>query len=167
MASIRKQRDICEIRECRSTERGPRQYVLARFKDVLTPEILAEAASRAQRPFHAEKLIASARARGVAVTSERRHAAARRLLGEMRAGRTPEPSLATLLKQALETVEERPLPAHLADAADWVGRSEASRGRALRGLLRAASRVVRSRGPRRSAPEARRFPRFSSAAVMR
>lgn len=163
MASIREQRGSYEIRECRTTARGPRQYTLARFRDALTPEILEEAAARAQRPFDAQKLIARARARGIAVSAERRHTAARRLLGELRAGRALEPSLVALLKQALAEREERPLASHLSDAADWVGRSEASRGKALRGLLRAASRVVRSRGPRRALPEASsRFPRFRS-----
>jgi hypothetical protein len=166
MASIRKQGETREIRECRFTARGPRQYTLARFKGALTPEILEEAAARAQRPFDQEKLVARARARGIPVSSARRHSAARRLLGELRAGHALEPTLAALLKEALAAVEERPLPAHLADAADWVGRSEASRGRALRGLLRAASRVVRSRGPRRAVREAR-FPRFSSEAAAR
>lgn len=167
MASIRKQRDLCEIRECRSTERGPRQFTLARFREVLTPEVIEEAAARAQRPFDARKLIAIARSRGIAIASERRHAAARQLLGELRAGRGLEPSLVALLKQALGAIEERPLPDHLADAADWVGRSETSRGKALRGLLRAASRVVRSRAPRREASDALRFPRFSSEAATR
>jgi hypothetical protein len=164
MASIREQRGSYEIRECRTTERGPRQYILARFKDALTPESLEEAAARAQRPFDAQKLIAAARARGIAVTAERRHSAARQLLAELRAGRPLEPSLVALLKKALAEREERPLPEHLSDAADWVGRSEASRGKALRGLLRAASRVVRSRGPRHVARETRSlFPRFRSA----
>ena len=167
MASIRKQRDMCEIRECRSTKQGPRQFTLARFRDALTPEVVEEAAAHAQRPFDARKLIASARARGIAVTSERRHAAARQLLGELRAGRGLEPSLVALLKQALGEIEEHPLPSHLTDAADWVGRSEASRGKALRGLLRTASRVVRSRDPRRAEPDALHFPRFSSEAVTR
>jgi hypothetical protein len=166
MASIRQQRDTCEIRECRSTARGPRQYTLARFKGALTPEILEQAAARSQRPFDEQKLVARARARGIPVVSERRYASARRLLGELRTGQPLEPSLVALLKEALAGVEERPLPAHLADAADWIGRSEASRGKALRGLLRAASRVVRSRGPRRALPEAR-FPRFSSEAPAR
>src|SRR5882762_6865054 len=120
MASIRKQRDTCEIRECRSTERGPRQHTLARFKGVLTPEILEEAATRARRPFDVSKLVARARALGIAVASERRHVAARQLLGELRAGRTLEPSLVALLKQALGEIEARPLPDHLADAADWI-----------------------------------------------
>jgi hypothetical protein len=166
MASIRKQGEICEIRECRSTARGPRQYTLARFKDVLTPEVLDEAAARAQRPFDAKKLVARARARGIAVSSERRHSAARRLLGDLRTGHPIEPTLTALLVEALAPIEARPLPPHLAEVADWVGRSEASRGKALRGLLRAGSRVVRSRGPRRAPPE-QHFPRFSSRAPAR
>ena len=117
MASIRKQRETYEIRECRSTERGPRQYTLARFKKVLTPEVLEEAAGRAQRPFDPQGLVAAARARGIAVTPLPRYATARRLLGELRDGRTLEPSLVGLLKHALSAMDERPLPAHLADAA--------------------------------------------------
>ena len=161
MASIRQQRGTYEIRECRATPHGPRQFALARFKDALTPEILDEAAARAQRPFDAAALLANARARGIAVVTERRHVAARRLLGELRAGKPLEASLVALLKQALADLPERPLPEHLADAADWVGKSDAARGKALRGLLRAASRVMRSRGPRRAPPEPR-FPRFST-----
>lgn len=161
MASIRKQRDTYEIRECRSTDRGPRQYTLARFKKMLTPEVLDEATARAQRPFDPQDLVARARARGIAVTPHRTHATARRLLGELRSGRSLEPTLVALLQRALAAMDEQPLPAHLTDAADWLARSEASRGKALRGLLRAASRVARSRGPRRDLP-AEPFPRFSS-----
>ena len=127
MASIRSQGSTFEIRECRSTDAGPRQHTLARFKHVLTPEVLDEAAARAQRRF----------------------------------GWPLDPSLVHLLKEALAACEARPLPAHLSDASEWLGRSEAARGKALRGLLRAASRIVRSRGPRREQPH-EPFPRFSS-----
>ncbi len=161
MASIRKQQSTYEIRECRSTELGPRQYTLATFKKVLTPEVLEEAAGRAQRPFDPQALIAAARARGIPVTHQRSWASARRLLRELRGGRILEPSLVALLKRALAAMEERPLPPHLAAAADWLAQSEASRGKALRGLLRAASRVAHSRAPRRERP-AEPFPRFSS-----
>ena len=161
MASIRRQGNAYEIRECRTTERGPRQYTLARFSDVLTPEVLEQAAAAAHRPFDARKLVASARGRGIAVSPRRSHTAARQLLAELRAGRVLEPSLVGLLRHALAVMEETPLPEHLADAADWIGRSEAARGKALRGLLRAASRAVRSRAPQRPRPDAP-FPRFSS-----
>ena len=50
---------------------------------------------------------------------------------------------------------------HLVDAADWVGQPDTARGKSLRGLLRAASRTVRARGPLRMEPP-EPFPRFSS-----
>ena len=165
MASIRRQGNTYEIRECRTTERGPRQYTLARFSGVLTPEVLDEAAAAAHRPFDARKLVSSARSRGIAVSPHRTHSAARQLLAELRAGRVLEPSLVALLKQALAVMEERPLPEHLADAADWIGKSEAARGKALRGLLRAASRVMRSRTPQRARPD-EPFPHFSSGEAL-
>lgn len=163
MASLRIQGRACEIRECRSTERGPRQYVLARFSGVLTPEVLERAAARARRPFDRAKLVASARRRGIPIGSQRTDAAARRLLAELRAGGSVDPGLVALLRDALAMLEAAPLPEHLTDAADWVGRSEAERGKALRGLVRTASRIARSAGPRRD-PEERAFPRFSSHA---
>ena len=161
LASIRQQGKAYEIRECRSTLRGPRQYTLARFTGVLTPELLEQAAARAHRPFDARKLVASARRRGIAVSPHRTHTAARQLLAELRAGRSIEPSLVSLLRQALAVMEAHPVPEHLADAAEWIGKPDAARGKALRGLLRAASRVIHSRGSQRVPPH-EPFPRFSS-----
>jgi hypothetical protein len=163
MASLRAQGRAYEIRECRATARGPRQYVLARFRGVLTPEVLERAEARAQRPFDRAKLVASARHRGIPVSPHRTDAAARRLLAELRAGGNVEPGLVALLQDALGMLEAEPLPEHLDDAADWIGRSQAERGKALRGLLRTASRIARSVGPRRE-PEPPRFPRFRSRA---
>lgn len=161
MASIRRQGQIYEIRECRMTERGPRQFALARFRTVLTPEALEEAARRARRPFDPRQVVAAARARGIAVTPYRRNAAARRLLADLRAGHPLEPSLVAQLRRALDGMPECTLPEHLSDAADWIGRSEAARGKALRGLLRTAGRTLRSRGAKRTLPQ-KAFPHFSS-----
>lgn len=163
MASLRAQGHAYEIRECRSTERGPRQYVLARFRGVLTPEVLDRAEARARRPFDRAKLLASARRRGIPVSPHRTDTAARRLLAELRAGASIEPGLVALLREALGMLEAERLPEHLVDAAEWVGRSQAERGKALRGLLRTASRIAHSTGPRRD-PEERPFPRFRSRA---
>lgn len=163
MASLRIQGRACEIRECRTTARGPRQYVLARFRGVLTPEVLQRAEARAQRPFDRAKLLASARRRGIPVSTHRTDAAARHLLAELRAGASIEPGLVALLREALGMLEAEALPEHLDDAADWIGRSQAERGKALRGLLRTASRIARSAGPRRE-PEQAPFPRFDSRA---
>ena len=80
MASIRKQNDAYEIRECVSTERGPRQRALASFHRVLTPEVLDEAEANASRPFDRVALVARAVKQGIPVSERRRHAAARELL---------------------------------------------------------------------------------------
>lgn len=161
MASIRSQGGVFEIRECVSTPRGPRQRALARFRGVLTPEVLDRAAAAARRPFDRRALIERARARGIAVAERPRSGAARRLLADLREGRALDPTLVGLLREALAGQEGRTLPDHLVDPAEWLGRSEAARGRALRGLLRVASRVARSR-ERRAEAEAEAFPRFDS-----
>jgi hypothetical protein len=161
MASIRRQGNSFEIRECLSTDRGPRQRPLARFRGVLTPEVLDQAQAAARRPFDRHLLLERARRQGIPVNCERRHPEARKLLAHLRAGRALDPTLVTLLRGALELLASEPLPSHLSDVADWVGQSEAVRGRALRGLLRTASRTLRSRGPLRE-PPLQTFPRFSS-----
>jgi len=161
MASIRGQGDRFEIRECVVTERGPRQRTLARFDRVLTPEVLDEAAERASRPFDRSDVERRARERGIPVVEERRSADARRLLAGLRNGQPLRPSLVGLLREALVRLESRPIPPHLEPTAPWLGATEAARGKALRGLLRTASRVARSRGAQRERNE-RPFPRFSS-----
>ena len=57
-------------------------------------------------------------------------------------------------RPAEEKLQDEPVPKHLVDAAEWTGRSESARGKALRGLLRTASRVVRSRPRLRTQPAA-------------
>lgn len=161
MASIRRQRDLYEIRECVPTERGPRQRALARFRGALTPEVLDEAEANARRPFDRAALVARAEKLGLPVRTRRHHPHARRLLGRLQRGGELDPTLVGLLREALGRLEARPLPEHLADAAEWIGQPERERGQALRGLLRTADRIVRSRGPLREVePEV--FPRFSS-----
>lgn len=161
MPSIRVMSDRCEIRECRMTERGPRQVTLARFRGVLTPDVLDAAAAAAQRPFDRAVVIERARAAGIPVGAIRRSDAARRLLAELRGGAALDPTLAGLLQETLALQDARPLPDHLVDAAEWVGRSEAERGKALRGLTRTASRAARGRGSLRELPK-EAFPRFRS-----
>lgn len=162
MASIRKQGDRFEIRECRSTDDGPRQRILVRFDRILTPEILDDAEALASRPFHRDALIARARARGIPTTEERRCGEARLFVGALRKRPRLRPGLVQLLRDELSRFESRPLPDHLEDAAEWLGASEAARGKALRGLLRTASRVARSRDPQNEPPRPL-FPRISSA----
>jgi hypothetical protein len=166
MASIRKQGDRYEIRECVATPRGPRQLRLASFRGVLTPEVLDRAESRARNPLHREGVVASAVRMGIPVSKRRHHPEARALLAALQRGAELEPTLVQLLETALERLDSREVPAHLVDAADWIGQPERERGAALRGLLRTADRILRSRPPLRTPPR-QRFPRFSSDATGR
>jgi hypothetical protein len=75
-----------EIRESLHTANGPRSRTLAGF-DVLTEEVLAAAARRAQRPFDREAVIGSGRRAGARVriaTSGARRAQDRFLAGSKR-----------------------------------------------------------------------------------
>ena len=161
MASIRRQGDSFEIRECLATPRGPRQRPLARFRGMLTADVLDAAAAAARTPFDREALLARARRLGIPVGLERHHPEARKLLAQLRAGQPLDPTLVGLLRDALELRAAEPVPQHLRDVVEWLGRSEAVRGKALRGLLRTASRVLRSRGSLREPPP-QPFPRFRS-----
>jgi hypothetical protein len=60
-----------EVRESLHTPDGPRARSLAGF-DVLTDEVLAKAARRAERPFDMGAVLASARRAGAPVTAARR-----------------------------------------------------------------------------------------------
>lgn len=161
MASIRRQGNCCEIRECRTTARGPRQFALLRFRGALTPEILERAAARATRPLRPEKLIERARVLGIPVMQKGFHPEARALLALLQRGEALDPVMVSLLVSALTDREARPLPPHLAEAAEWIWRDDVERGFALRGLLRSADRIRRSRAPLRTRP-APDFPRFRS-----
>jgi hypothetical protein len=162
MASIRRLRnrrgDRYEIRECLSTDRGPRQRTLVSFSGALTPELLDLAEEKAQRPFRREELEARARAGGLPGGAP---GEARALLARLQRGEAPDPTLVELLREALAPLRAEPVPPHLRDAASWIGQPERERGRALRGLLRTADRILRSRGPLRTRPRDV-FPRFSS-----
>ena len=161
MASIRKQRNRYEIRECINTAKGPRQFTLASFKGAVTPETLDRADEKARLPFDRDQLIARAQALGVTVNERRRFPEARALLATLQRGGRPSPRLVGLLKRALEPFAEEPVPEHLEDAALWLGQPESERGKALRDLVRSADRVVQSRAPLRERARTR-FPRIQS-----
>lgn len=150
-----------EIRESLLTDAGPRARTLATFRGALRPDVLERAARRARRPFDREALLARARELGLPVTQRRADAGARALLEKLRGGDGLDPRLVTLLRAALARAEAAPVPERLAEAAEWVGVDAGRRGEALRGLLRAADRIVQGRPPRR-ARERRPFPVFRS-----
>jgi hypothetical protein len=155
-----------EIREALATPAGPRSRTLASGSPPLGPELFERAARRARRGFDRERLLARARALGIAIAERREAPSARALLAELRAGASLDPVLVTLLRDALAALPAEPVPAALADVAEWVDRDDAARGAALRDLLRVSDRVVRSREPVRKRRE-RPFPRFASRRAAR
>lgn len=158
---VRRSPSRFEIRESRSTPRGPRSRVLASFLETLTRDVLDRAAARATRPVNAAALVRRARTLGIPVLERSREPEARALLSRLRRGDPLDPVLAASLRRALARHPEMPIPQSLAEVSDWVGASAAERGTALRELLDLYGRIARSRPPRRRRERAR-FPRFSS-----
>jgi hypothetical protein len=151
-----------EIRESRTTSRGPRSRQLVRFTGALTPAVLARAASAASRPFDADALVRRARVMGIPVERRAPESEARALLGRLRRSDQIDPAMAGLLVRALDRVATADVPEHLSEAAEWIGASPSERGAALRDLLDTFGRIAASRPPLRTRPRVP-FPRFSSA----
>ena len=82
-----------EIRESRSTPRGPRSRVLASFLEALTRDVLDRAAARATRPVNAAALVRRARTLGIPVLERSREPEARALLSRLRRGDPLDPDL--------------------------------------------------------------------------
>jgi hypothetical protein len=100
----------------------------------------------------------------VAIEEPRADAAARSLIASLRRGASLDPRLAALLREQLAGRPTHAVPEELADTAEWIGASEAERGRALRDVMRLYDAIARSRAPVRE-PDAPRFPRFASRGV--
>lgn len=159
---VRRAGDRTEIRESRSTSRGPRSRQLTSFRGALTPATLARAATRATRPFDANALVRRARVMGIPVTAGDGEREARALLARLRRGDPIDPVMAGLLVEALDGVAAEPVPEALADVSEWIGATPAARGAALRDLLDTFGTIAASRPERRSLPR-KPYPRFSSA----
>ena len=144
-----------EIRESVSTPAGPRARTLASFR-VLTSEVLAEAARRAQRPFDGARVRERAAALGAPTRTNGAAAAATELVARLRAGDHLPPALAIELRRALPPVGAE-IPDALESAVEWIGVDDTTRGRALHDLLDLASHL-----PSRPRPAASSFPRLAS-----
>jgi hypothetical protein len=160
---VKRSGDRIEIRESRSTPKGPRSRPLARFVGALTPAVLARAAARATRPFDADALLRRARVMGIPIDTRGPEPEARALLARLRRGDAIDPILAGLLVRALAEVATAKVPEHVAEVAEWIGATPATRGAALRDLLDTFGRIAASRPPRRERPRTP-YPRISSAA---
>ena len=159
---VKRPGDRIEIRESRSTTRGPRSRQLTRFLGALTPAVLARAEAQASRTFDPAALVRRARVMGIPVAAQARESEARALLARLRRGDPIDPVMAGLLARALEGIATTPVPEHLAEASEWIGSTPAARGSALRDLLDTFGRIAASRPARRTRPR-KIYPRFASA----
>lgn len=146
-----------DIRESRSTPRGPRSYTLASFR-TLTKDVLEHAQRRASKPLDVERLRERALKAGAPVEPAAADKAAAQLVAELSEGRQPRPELKALLLMTLQegnTAESDNARA----AAAWVGAAPEQRGRTLVDLLMLADALPHQR---RERP---RFPRIESKAA--
>ncbi len=149
-----------DIRESVHTAAGPRSRTLATSSGALTPELLMNAAARATRPFDRGALLQRASELGIPVTERSMDRAARELLAHLHSGGRVDPTLAGLVREALEPWAAR-APHSLSEVREWIGVDDARRGEALRGLLRVSDRITSSR-PARTSRARRPFPRIRS-----
>jgi hypothetical protein len=131
-----------EIRESRSTPKGPRSRTLATFRE-LTDETIAKAQEKATDPPSAKELREAALRAGASIAPPPVDRAARELIGRLAKGERPDPMLRHLLLDALanedhgDTAAGRTVPVSdsARSASEWVGVTAAERGAALEDLL--------------------------------
>jgi hypothetical protein len=139
---IATKRGTFEVRESRSTPKGPRSRTLATFSE-LTEEAIGKARARAEKPLDPAELRAAAARVGAPIAGEPVDDSARKTLRLMAAGHRLDPMLRRLLLDTLapqEPTDRRTASsATVSDAAraatQWIGASLAQRGEALRDLL--------------------------------
>lgn len=124
-----------EIRESRSTPKGPRSRTLATFRE-LSDEVIEKARATAAKPPTADELRSSARRVGAAVARDPGDQAARELIAELGKGNEPDPGLCRML---LDLLADAAKPRSSGDArhsvAEWMVATPEERGRALLDLL--------------------------------
>jgi hypothetical protein len=151
-----------EIRESRSTPKGPRSRTLATFTE-LSDEVREKARRKAAKPIPADRLRKAARRVGAPVARKPVDRAARELIAELAKGRRLDPSLRQILLDLLrngfqEGVDPSPANEAARSVAEWMAASPAERGKALVDLLLLADALPS--GGRRGKPL--RFPRLDS-----
>jgi hypothetical protein len=151
-----------EVRESRSTPKGPRSQTLASFSE-LTDAVIEKAREKAVKPPGAEELRRAARRAGAPVARPPIEQAARELIAELAKGRRLDPTLRQILLELLQRgyrEDAEPSPANEAarSVAIWMAATPEERGRALVDLLLLADALPSS--GRRGKPL--RFPRLDS-----
>jgi hypothetical protein len=150
-----------EIRESRTTPRGPRARTLVTFR-IVDDSVLDRAETRAHGGFDRDAIRRRAAELGAPEGGSPAQSAGRRLLTELGRGRRPSPAVARLLTRGLDAAGQERSPApgaeSLAGALGWIDATPDARGRALRELLLLVDRLpARTRGRRP------RFPRIASS----
>jgi hypothetical protein len=152
-------RGTFEVRESRSTPKGPRSRTLASF-DELTGEVIEKVRQRASKPPTAEELRSAARRAGAPVARSRADQAARELIARLGSGEAPEPRLRRLLDAKLQQDAGDAItpPDPSSAMAEWMAATPADRGKTLVDLLLLADALPH--GARRGKPLL--FPRLKS-----
>jgi len=151
-----------EIRESRSTPKGPRSQTLASFLE-LTDEVIERAREKAAKPPSAEELRRAARRAGAPIARSPIEQAAREVIAELARGRRLDPTLRQILIELLQNgyrESSHPSPASEAarSVAMWMSATPEDRGRALVDLLLLADALPAGR--RKGKPLC--FPRLDS-----
>jgi len=149
-----------EIRESRSTPKGPRSQTLLSFRE-LTDEVIERAREKAAKPPTPEELRRAARRAGAPVTQPPIEQAARELIAELSKGQRLNTPLRQILLELLQKgyrEDASPSPANEAAraVAIWMAATPKERGHALFDLLLLADALPS--GGRRGKPL--RFPRL-------
>jgi hypothetical protein len=139
-----------EIRESRTTPKGPRSRTLATFR-ILDDSVVARAAARAERGIDVAALRRAALRVGAPVTvGSPADQTARELLRAIEAGDRPAPGLAALCARALgapDVALGAGVPDSVFAVGPWIGVAAAQRGEVLRDLLLLADQLpARDRG---------------------
>lgn len=142
-----------EIRETRSTPKGPRSTTLATFRE-LNESVIEHAKARAAGLLDVSDLRRAALRAGAPIEAPLADRAARQLLAELSLGRKPQRGLRRLLADAVD-----PREAGLSDAAraaqEWVAATPRQRGDTLMDLLELTDAL-----PQRRRPDRISFPRL-------
>jgi len=152
-----------EVRESRSTPKGPRSQTLASFRE-LDDEVVAKVRARAANPPSAEDLRRAARRAGAPVARAPIEQAARELIAELAKGRRLDPPLRQILIELLEkgyreTADASPSSEAARSVAMWMAATPEERGKTLVDLLLLTDALPS--GGRKGKPL--RFPRLDSA----
>lgn len=151
-----------EVRESRSTPKGPRSQTLVAFRE-LTDDIIEKARTKATNPPTAEELRRSARRVGAPVARPPIEQAARELIAELARGRRLDPTQRQILLEMLQRgyrdeADASPANEAARSVAIWMAATPEDRGRALVDLLLLADALPA--GGRKGKPL--RFPRLDS-----